>query len=233
MTVKDNYFKEDLEAVIKIMAKKKSKAVAWNLLNSNVIKADLTTTSFRIGKKEIHFSVSKGSSYYFQQLITGLGKINLFIPEFSVIFICDLADYKDGKIILKFPSQVYSYERRKNKRVQFLDKGVDIFFFEDRKVITKECHDLGIGGASIVCSKREKRIFEINQEKKINLHIGKKIIKVKAKVLKLMDVGPFSLKKYLYGGTRISIEFVSLSSANQKIIKDYIIDHENNFHKVK
>lgn len=219
---------KDTFKVINECIEKKKEAFAWYLFNNHTIKTPVKIDSFNLEKEEIHFSPSPGSVKELSQIIGGIGKINIYIPNFSFVFCSELKKYDEsGKFILKAPEMSLFYDRRETNRVD-LEISIMAKFIHKGKTFRKKLFDIGPGGCSIIFSKTERfkvNIGEVISDLTLEVTDSKNSILINAKVASILKLSPYLLDNTPYGGNRISFQFTGLKSVETDFINKIILSH--------
>lgn len=216
---KENY------RVLREAIQKKTKVIAWSLPNNLFISNLVNLTFFDFEKKEIILTPLKGEKNELAKMINGFGRINIYLPEESVVFVSKIKSLtKDGKITLGLPLFSKFFERRAEERID-LDSTVRAEFMVEGISYRKELLDISSGGFSLVFLKNEKVKWSKEKIiKNINLKFkgSSNQITVDGRIAKILKISPFSLDKCPYGGFRISLQFIDLEDKEREILEKYL-----------
>ena len=216
---KENY------RVLREAIQKKTKVIAWSLPNNLFISNLVNLTFFDFEKKEIILTPLKGEKNELAKMINGFGRINIYLPEESVVFVSKIKSLtKDGKITLGLPLFSKFFERRAEERID-LDSTVRAEFMVEGISYRKELLDISSGGFSLVFLKNEKVKWSKEKiVKNINLKFkgSSNQITVDGRIAKILKISPFSLDKCPYGGFRISLQFIDLEDKEREILEKYL-----------
>ncbi|CBW25023.1 hypothetical protein BMS_0083 [Halobacteriovorax marinus SJ] len=179
---------------------------AWGSFGGHIVKADLQFKSIKFNQKRIVLTPTQMSRSYLEDLLGGSGKINIAIPQMSLLFETEYMSYEDD-LEIAFPSFNKFYDRRKSERIDpFIPVSVNI----KHKGITfkKSCNDIAVGGLSIVLTRNEMRMFSIDEIlENVEISFPLKKLQVKLKVAGLVKMNPYQDDKNPYGGSRLSLTF--------------------------
>ncbi|OUR93021.1 hypothetical protein A9Q84_21190 [Halobacteriovorax marinus] len=210
---KDQTTEQILEAY-----KSKYSVYAWGSFGGHVIKADLEFKTIKFNQKKIVLVPTKLSRSYLEDLLGGSGKLNIAIPQMSLLFEAEYLKYDDD-LTITFPLFHKFYDRRKSERV---DPFIPLQLKMNYKGITykKTCSDIGVGGLSIILSRSEMTRFMVNDEiKDVELSFPLKNMIVEVKVASLVKLNPYKDEKHPYGGSRLSLSF----SGNTTLVKKEVL----------
>jgi c-di-GMP-binding flagellar brake protein YcgR len=219
---KENY------RVIREAIQSKTKVIAWSLPNNLFISNFVNLTFFDSEKEEISLTPIKGGNNDLAKMISGFGRINIYLPEESVAFVSKIKSLtKDGKITLGLPLFSQFFERRAQERTD-LDSTIRAEFMVEEVSYRKELLDISPGGFSLVFLKNEK--IKYSEEiiiENINLKFkgSSSQITVDGKIVKILKISPFSLDKCPYGGFRVSFQFIDLGDKERGILEKYLNDN--------
>lgn len=223
--MKSNRIKKENYRIIREAIKNKSEILVWSLPNNLLIKTNAIFSSFDSDNREISIRPIGGKKEELIKLINGYGRMNIYLPDQSIVFasrVKKLLD--DGTISLEDPEYAQFFERRIEQRID-LDSSVRAEFEVDGKSYRKGLLDISDGGFSIVFSKNEKiKWAQDTIVEEINLRfrgIEEKIC-LKARVAYVLKVVPFSLEKCPYGGLRVSFQFIDLKENEKQIISSFL-----------
>lgn len=200
--------KKDLKVEILDSFKKKHTVFAWVMQNDQVVRAELKFITVEIEKKKINLIPTPESQSYLEEMINGLGRINLIIPEKSLIFESEMLNFdENNNLSVSFPKYYRFYERRNFERIDpFIP--IKVEFLTNNVKVLKDCFDISVGGFSLVFSKTESvplnlgdEIKEVKVTRILDSHLSK------ALVVNVIKLKPFMLDNCPYGGTRVSFKF--------------------------
>ncbi|GEM_PF-4297245 len=198
--------------------KSKYAVYAWGSFGGHIIKADLQFKSIKFNQKRIVLSPTTMSRSYLEDLLGGSGKINLAIPQMSLLFEAEYMDYDDD-LVVSFPNFHKFYDRRKSERIDpFIP--MDITFKHNGVSFKKSCNDIAVGGFSVILTKNEMRKFDIGDIiENVEISFPLKSITLKVKVSGLVKMNPYQDEKNPYGGSRLSLTF----EGNTTLIKKEVL----------
>lgn len=198
--------------------KSKYSVYAWGSFAGHIVKADLEFKSIKFNQKRIVLSPTSMSRSYLEDLLGGSGKINIAIPQMSLLFETEFVSY-DEELVISFPKFHKFYDRRKAERVDpFIP--MSISFKHKGIVFKKSCNDIGVGGFSVILTKNEMKKFSIGEEiDEVEISFPLKTVALKVKVAGLVKINPYQDDKNPYGGSRLSLTF----AGNTTLIKKEIL----------
>ena len=213
------------EDILLKIKKSETKLYVWSCRDDSVTKAEVVLESYNKAKKYLTCKPVEGSAYYLADMITGMGKLNFYIPDKSIYFISELKTLKD-ELVISWPEKLYLNDRREIPRTDEFTSVVEVEFDIDKKRYKKSCFDLGIGGFSIVLPVAEKHDFKKGDVIPfINLHIGKEKHEISGKIQSIDIVDPKINEKYNYKVTRVSLRFIEPDQNLVKKIRNIIDKH--------
>ncbi len=221
--------KVDFEQIIYQAQANKALCVAWYYFNDQVIRAEVKLATVKKDRNELTFNVHPGSRKYVEEIVSGSGKVNIYIEEDALLFCSELKSYDDteGTLIVGMPERYKFFDRRDKDRV---DGPEDVFLEMEinQKMISKRCLDISSGGCSIVLSQGEDTNYKINDgmEFGVKLTFGDSSIKLLATVIKKLKLTPYKYENCPYGGARISLKFKDIDEITQQKIKRYILANQ-------
>lgn len=198
--------------------KSKYSVYAWGSFGGHIVKADLQFKSIKFNQKRIVLTPTSMSRPYLEDLLGGSGKINLAIPQMSLLFETEYLSY-DEEIVVSFPSSHHFYDRRKSQRIDpFIPMNITI----KHKGITfkKACNDIAVGGFSIILTRNEMRKFDIGEIiENVEVSFPMRSLNLKVKVAGLVKMNPYQDEKNPYGGSRLSLTF----EGNTTLVKKEVL----------
>ncbi|PIK14436.1 PilZ domain-containing protein [Halobacteriovorax sp. JY17] len=198
--------------------KSKYSVYAWGSFGGHIVKADLQFKSIKFNQKRIILSPTAMSRSYLEDLLGGSGKINIAVPQMSLLFETEFMGYDDD-LIVSFPKFHKFYDRRKSERVDpFIPMNINI----KHKGLTfkKSCNDIGVGGFSVILTKNEMKKFDIGEMiEDVDVSFPLKTLTLKVKVAGLVKLNPYQDEKNPYGGSRLSLTF----EGNTTLVKKEIL----------
>jgi hypothetical protein len=210
---KDQAAEQILEAY-----KSKYSVYAWGSFGGHVIKADLEFKTIKYNQRKIVLAPTSLSRSYLEDLLGGSGKLNIAIPQMSLLFEAEYLDY-NKELTISFPLFHKFYDRRKSERVDpFIPLNVKFCY----KGITykKLCSDIGVGGFSLILSRSEMTRFMVGEEvKDVELSFPMKTMAITVKVANLVKLDPYKDENNPYGGSRLSLSF----DGNTNLVKKEVL----------
>ena len=215
-----------LEAILQGLKKADTKLYVWNCHNDSITKAEVVLENYNKIKKYIICKPTEGSAYYLADMVTGMGKLNFYIPDKSIYFISELKMLKD-ELVISWPEKLYLNDRREIERTNDFTSQVEIEFEYDKKRFKRNCFDIGPGGLSFILSTTETYNFKKEDVIPfINLRIDRDKIEISGKIQSIDKIDPKVNKKYAYKATRISLRFIEPDQVSIKKIKQLIENHQ-------
>ena len=214
------------EDILLKIKKSETKLYVWNCQDDSITKAEVVLESYNKAKKYLTCKPIEGSAYYLAEMITGIGKLNFYIPDKSIYFISELKTLKD-ELVISWPEKLYLNDRRETPRTEEFSSVVKVEFEVDKQRYKKSCFDLGIGGFSFVLPATEKFSFKKGDVIPfINLYIGKEKNEISGKIQSIDIVDPKINQKYNYKVTRVSLRFIEPHQNLVKKIRNIIEKHQ-------
>ncbi|OFZ27367.1 MAG: hypothetical protein A2381_12420 [Bdellovibrionales bacterium RIFOXYB1_FULL_37_110] len=215
-----------LEGILQGLKKADTKLYVWNCHNDSITKAEVVLENYNKIKKYITCKPTEGSAYYLADMVTGMGKLNFYIPDKSIYFISELKMLKE-ELVISWPEKLYLNDRREIPRTEEFSSVVEVEFEFDKRKYKKNCFDLGIGGFSIILSAMEKYGFKKGDVIPfINLYIGREKNEISGKIQSIDVVDPQINQKYSYKVTRVSLRFIEPDQILVKRIKSLIKNYQ-------
>lgn len=198
--------------------KSKYSVYAWGSFGGHIIKADLQFKSIKFNQKRIVLSPTSMSRSYLEDLLGGSGKINLAIPQMSLLFETEYMNYEED-LVVTFPKFHKFYDRRKSERIDpFIP--MNIVMKHNGITFKKICNDIAVGGFSVILTKNEMRKFAIGDIiDNVEISFPLKVITLKVKVSGLVKMNPYQDDKNPYGGSRLSLTF----EGNTTLVKKEVL----------
>jgi c-di-GMP-binding flagellar brake protein YcgR len=212
--------KKDIKQTLINCYKESMHVFAWALNSTQIVKAELKIKLIDAKTKKIHLVPDAKSKPYLDEMIGGLGRINLIIPEASFIFDCEVQQFdEDGVLVVTFPKYYRFYERRRFERIDpFIP--IKVQLKNKNKIIQKDCLDIGVGGFSLVFSKVEHVPFKKGETlEDVLITRLTESNSAKVKVTNVLKLKPYTLENCPYGGTRVSFAFIEPA----KDLNDFIL----------
>ena len=218
---------KDLVKILLELQQNKFEVMAWYIFEETMIQTDLTVNTIRKDRGEIVFKASEDSFPYLKQMVSGSEKINFYIPCEGCIFSSDLKNLQNnGLLFVSLPTSHSFLERRAEERVH-CDSFIWVSFESEGKKFTKKCHDIGMGGISLLFSKSEKPNINVKQLfSGMKIFWGEQEIIVASQVNGVNKIGKFESEEYPYGGSRIMFKFVSFGKDGKNRLKKLLSSYD-------
>lgn len=214
------YFKEirlapekNIYDSIKNAHQKKYPLAAWQLEGDVLLKAELTILSYKVDRNEIILQTSEGMENHLIQMITGLGKLNFYLNEFSLLFTSDIKKLEPGgKLTISFPQHYFFHDRREGERFEILGLPFAVKLKIGNRQLKKSCFDISKGGLSILFSQSERVPYQTGDLiKDLTLVFGGHEVNFEARVVRILKLKPYMLESIPYGGSRLSLKFEKMA----------------------
>ncbi len=199
---------------------KKYDVVVWYLFHSYTIKGNAKIRMYHPGKSEILIEPQGGGSEVMEQVISGFGTVNVYIPLLSLVFSAPFKNLNERKALtLGMPDTYLYYDRRTRDRV-FLEENYNVEFTVGKRECRKRLHDISPGGMSIIFSKSERFAIEPGTKiKNVKLTGDHKTIEVDVVIVNYLKLSPYMLEACPYGGAKVSFRFADLDESTSKVIR--------------
>jgi len=220
---------------IKTAFKENLSIFSWQIESEVLSKAELKIESYKLDHNEIILQTTVGMEENLIQMITGMGKLNFYIHESSLLFTSDIKKLEPGgKLTMAFPQTYHFNNRRDGERFEILG----LPFFVKLKIngneIRKSCYDISKGGISILFSQRERVPYkEGDLITNMGLVFGKNEVKFEARVMKVLKLKPYMLENIPYGGTRLSLKFEKMEKLDSVVLEKLTAQLEELFTRKK
>jgi len=216
----------DISKIITDVIMRNDPAFSFYTFDHHIIKAQLSIKSIRKELNQITFQAEGENLINLQEMISGSGKINIYLPSESILFSVEMKHLSDDGVMLTgAPELIYSYDRREDERY-FLENPILINFKWRKKIYTKECYDISLGGLSLVFSKGENVRFNMGEEiSDLKICFGNTHMPIKGKVVGRRRIDPFSSKNNLYSGIKFSVHFQEKETLVNNFIKSILEGH--------
>jgi hypothetical protein len=202
---------------------------SWKSGKNDLLKIELRLKSVSKSKKEAVFIPFPTSLHILQDLVSGIGKLNFYIPSLSEYFSVDIVNFKENmEITIKLPEKMYFYERRKNERFHLVSPLIirTKSFAGNEGPIVKNSYDISLDGTSIVLPTSEKTGWRVNQviEEFSIIYNGTKV-DTAVKICNIKKIGPYLLEGHPYGGVKYSFQFTKKDQNFKSLINTIIKGH--------
>ena len=214
------------QRLIRQCAKSSAPATLWTRGRDMVVRAELshfdaTAGTFRVElPEEMRLGktlkiLSKGGEVFF----------NIDFESSRVLFRTALHFFDDEKHLLEFkiPAQIYRIQERNFPRLDTRKNPAIAAFHLDphppERRIRREVLDLGAGGVALRMFVGEERHYHVGQVlESVQLHIGQKVIEVRAEVrsIRLVQVEPEKSE------LAMGLSFLGLEEASRRFISEYV-----------
>lgn len=196
----------------------------WQMLNENVEKCELNIKAYRKDYNEIELELRDGQSEKLEKIISHNRILNIYIPELSLSFFCELkSTVKDRRIKLFLPLEYAFHERRKHERV----RPFNTYYLNleiNKSVVKKPVHDISLGGIAIVLAKTSKVTFKKGEVfSNMVLDLGHRKIKIKAEYIGSQTMDRFKSDGFPYGGEKLVFRFVEISTEDREFLASFIV----------
>lgn len=232
-SLKKNYNKYAIHSIIENTKEAEKPIMGWKIIAGKKVTVNVIFHIIRKFRNEVVVrAVSDQAKNSLGSLAAGAEKLNFYLPEDLVLFQTTVKSLEEnGDIVIEIPEFIAQVDRRKDLRL-FLDNGIKIPISFDKqnhgqRVTTqkfnKMCFDISSGGLSFIVSKTESKFFMIDDEIFIeSLEIDSNIIKLKAKIVNILDVEPNSHNQLMYKGKKICLKYTKISNRSKEILNDYV-----------
>jgi c-di-GMP-binding flagellar brake protein YcgR len=182
----------------------------WRIVGKNKIVAIVKLKIIRKSREEILIVPSMETMSDFESIISGVDKVNIFIPEYGVLFQSKLKLYDLDKVLtIKIPTEYAQINRRKHIRLGI--ENLDVSFFINtgfKKKISKGCVDISVGGLAFYASKAEAiLLFKNLKVKDMKFNFEGINFQLDGIVVNQLEVSPMDDPNILYKCWKISFEF--------------------------
>lgn len=199
-----------------------AKVYAWYILGNHVLWAEVRIQNLVRNKRELVFTVSESSAVFLEEIISGRGKINLYLESAKLVFRCALKEFtEEGKLVLTYPDHYFVEDRRESSRT-YLENSVKLKIQTKDKTLHRDCYDLGDGGLSFVISNQETTPFSLEDKLKVQMTLGEDSFVLNCEVVSKITIHPFKFENTPYGGKKISIRYIDLDEKIKGKILKYI-----------
>lgn len=207
-----------LESLLKIQ-KNNQIILAWYAFNGHLLQAELRLKTIRKDRNDLVLVPQWDSLDYLQQLISGQGRINFYVPDESLVFISELKLLDEqGILTVGMPEKYFLHDRRRDQRIDLLPS-LSISF--EGISLAKRCLDISSGGFSLVISQQERRLFKLS-EYQVTLTNGELSLQLEANLSNELKLRPYMLDKCPYGGFRLAFSFLNMNDLTRKRLDDLI-----------
>jgi hypothetical protein len=216
----------DISSTITDVIKRDDPVFAFYTFQGHVLKTQITAKKIKKELNQIVFHAQGENLLYLQEMVSGSGKINLYLPSDSIMFSCEMKNLdEEGYMVTGLPEVIYSFDRRSDERF-FLEEPILVTFKWKKRTFTKECYDLSAGGLSLVFSKSEAINFKDGDfVDEFKICYGKKHIPVKAMVVGKRKIDPYTNNNIMYSGLKFSMSFKDQEPALKKLINAILEGH--------
>ncbi len=200
---------------------KKNPIFAWQLEGEVLLKAELIIESYKTDRNEIIFQTTEGMEENLIQMITGLGKLNFYLNESSLLFTSDIKKLEPGgKLTVSFPQVHTFHDRREGERFEILGLPFSVKLKINDREIRKSCYDISKGGLSILFSQGERVPYQAGDLiKDLILVFGKNEVSFEARVVRVLKLKPYMLESIPYGGSRLSLKFEKMAKMDSGLLE--------------
>lgn len=158
--------------------------------------------------------------------LMGGEKVKVFLNDVGITFISEILGLKSGSSCLEIalPEVVFFEDRRKEER--FRPEGFLKVHFPPQKnhprELIKDILDISKGGLSFLLSREDRFRFEIGEEIKLSVLIGKDPVYLYAHLVKILKIKPFVLENIPYGDRLVSLSFTDRDEMTLKRFQNFI-----------
>ncbi|MBA2403993.1 MAG: PilZ domain-containing protein [Bdellovibrionales bacterium] len=206
----------------------------WRLVGGSKHLANVRIESIRKQRKDFCIIPIAGHERTVQELMSGQGYIDLYVPESALLLRCNIR-HSDApfRYYLHIPDFVAQVERRKSFRLNVYEtEDVKISFGKSVSIprpmsqhFHKSCFDISTGGFSFLVSRMESKFFQINDPiRTIEIKSGGWSTKVNAEIALIKEVEPDEFNGLTYKVWRICCRFNQLDQISKKHLEKYIFE---------
>lgn len=206
----------------------------WRLVGCSKHLANVRIESIRKHRKDFCIIPIAGHERQVQELMTGQGYIDLYVPDSALLLRCNIRQADAPfRYYLQIPTFVAQVERRKSFRLNVYEADdVKISFGKTVSVprqmsqhFHKSCFDVSTGGFSFLVSRMESKFFQINDPiRTIEIKTGNWATKVNAEIALIKEVEPDEYNGLTYKVWRICCRFSQIDQISKKHLEKYIFE---------
>lgn len=168
----------------------------------------------------------------FKEFISNDEFANVFIPEFAVLFQSFIKTFdEDGTLLLKFPNTISQLERRKYNRLN-IEEGIlaKAIFYKEKEfqrkqtqLFNRSLHDISAGGASIIVSRIEGKLFSKGDKiEKMMLILDNIQFNLQVKVVNMISIEPNEYNNLIYKSWKLCFKFINISKNDSELINHFV-----------
>lgn len=219
---KKRFFREVLDII-----KNKYSVYAWKKTSERLLKARLDIRTVKKNNGEIHLKIDDGCRYTFKKIISGSGKIYLYVPAKLMVFSVQLYFFDDDKtVIVSFPEKLFFDDRRRNARTILDIPKIYADFKMENRVYRRTCYDISLGGLSIIFGRGDNFLLNSkNRIKEVKIIYIKSSMKITIKVVNILSLTPYMLDKFPYANKRVSFKFQDVGPEALRFINKVIVEN--------
>jgi hypothetical protein len=206
----------------------------WRLVGGSKHLTNVRIESIRKQRKDFCIIPVPGHERQVQELMTGQGYIDLYVPDSALLLRCNIRQADAPfRYYLTIPAFVAQVERRKSFRLNVYDtEDVKISFGKSVTVprvmsqhFHKACFDVSTGGFSFLVSRMESKFFQINDPiRTIEIKAGQWATKVNAEIALIKEIEPDEYNGLTYKVWRICCRFSQIDQISKKHMEKYIFE---------
>lgn len=199
---------EELEKELIESSKQSEKVIIWNFSLGSFHFIEYNFKTIRRDRNDMVFKPATGFFNFegLKQIITGSGKLNLYLVERKIFVRADFKSLnEDNEITTSLPDLSMKEERRGEQRLLVSD--IDINLMRNGKVEKAILGDISTGGASLFIVERKSTIPQV-EDQIDDLHLlGDGVKKLgSAKVVAVKKIPPYQ-EEYSFPVWKISLSF--------------------------
>jgi hypothetical protein len=206
----------------------------WKLIGGAKHLSNVRIESIRKQRKDFCITPILGHEEQVQDLMTGQGYIDLYIPDSALLLRCNIRQAEaPTRYYLQIPTFVAQVERRKSLRLNVYNTDEFTISFEKKTTLPrpmslhfkKSCFDISAGGFSFLVSRIESKFFQINDPiRTIEIKTGSFKTKIDAVVTLIKEVAPDQYNGMTYKVWRVCCRFSQIDQISKKHIEKYIFE---------
>jgi len=193
---------KEFEGLISEAIAKRSEAFIWDISGDEVIRIPVKLEALNGFASRVVFTLDHRAKYYINDLIKGVGMLKFYIPAQQLLFISKIDIYQGTNLEIYYPEAFKKHDRRKDDRLEPL---IPVHFLGNG--FKKECYDISTGGFSFIMNNSEFKSVKYGKGQVIECEIQFpfKTVKVKAKIVNLIEIKPYQLERFPYGAKKVAL----------------------------
>jgi hypothetical protein len=210
--------------------------IGWRLVGGKKVTTQLRIRVIRKFRGEIAIvPVDEEMSKEFDTVLSGMDKLNLYLPEDMVLFQSEIKSILNNEVVVGIPKMIAQVDRRKYLRLQVsAELNVMVAFKKKSKSLSaniqnfkKSCFDISAGGLSFITSRMELKFFNIGDDLKMLLLFDDQKITISGEIVTIIEVSPEENSNLHYKGWKICVKYKTISSAQRKLIDEFVFKNIN------